>query len=221
MTAAADTLARLQWQQRQHDIAYHADIWALPPARSLTHMTLHQTKYMGALAAVLVGSDAQAVRKILTDAFAITLATANILNQDLREIATGAATMVDLDALGCVLARTEKLGVNVFDHADVLRHYAMTCGKMAKACEAFDHAEDYPSRKILAECNADLCRMLVTLAAARNIDLHGAYQARMAAVEAKSVFNAQIEKTRTDKQAPSAATPRDPSVTRGTIHQHR
>lgn len=220
MTAAA-TLTHLQWQQRQHDIAYHSDIWQLPPQRSLTHMTLHQTKYMGALAAALSTGDAHTARKLITDAFAITLATANILNQDLSAQVTACAPKVgDLGGLGCVLSRVDATKCDVMDAPQVTLRYTTLCGAMAKACEAFDHAEDYPSRKVLADCNADICRLVIALAAARNIDLHAAYQARMAQVEAKSVFNAQIEKTRTDKPA-SAKENAAPDSRRGTIHQHR
>jgi len=223
MTAAA-TLTDLQWQQRQHDIAYHSDIWQLPPQRSLTHMTLHQTKYMGALAVALQANDAHAVRKLVTDAFVITLATANILNQNLSALVTESARSVgDLGGLGCVLSRTHATGCDIMDSASITLRYAALCGAMAKACEAFDHAEDYPSRKVLGDCNADLCRMLIGVAAARNIDLPAAYQARMAQVEAKAVFNQQIEKTRSDK--PTGVIKKDaapaPASTRGTIHQHR
>ena len=222
MTAAA-TLTQLQWQQRQHDIAYHSDISQLPPQRSLTHMTLHQTKYMGALAAALAASDAHTVRKLVTDAFVISLATANILNQDISALMTqDARTVGDLGGLGCVLSRINATGCDVMDAGQVTLRYASLCGTMAKACEAFDHAEDFPSRKVLAECNADICRLVIGLAAARNIDLPAAYQARMTQVEAKSVFNQQIEKTRSDKPpAASKESAAPASHTRGTIHQHR
>lgn len=220
MTAAA-TLTDLQWQQRQHDIAYHSDIWQLPPQRSLTHMTLHQTKYMGGLVAALHANDVHTVRKLVTDAFVITLATANILNQDLSEQVTVDARKVgDLGGLGCVLSRTGATGCDIMDAASITRHYAALCASMAKACEAFDHAEDYPSRKVLAGCNADICRMVIGIAAARNIDLPAAYQARMAQVEAKAVFNQRIEKTRSDKP-PAKDNAAPASSTRGTIHQHR
>lgn len=222
MTAAA-TLTRLQWQQRQHDIAYHGDIWHLPPQHSLTHMTLHQTKYMGALATALVAGDAHAVRKLLTDAFIITLATANILNQDLSAHITAPAPVVgDLGGLGCVLLRGNHVGCDVMHAGEVTVRYAALCGVMAKACEAFDHAEDYPSRATLAACNADICRLVIGLAAVRNIDLPAAYQARMTQVEAKSVFNGQIEKTRADHPA-QGVIKKDAATDnrRGTIHQHR
>lgn len=184
-------------------------------------MTLHQTKYMGALAAALSANDGHAVRKLLTDAFAITLATANILNQDLSAQVTDCAPKVgDLGGLGCVLSRTGAAQCDVFDPQQVALRYATLCGAMTKACEVFDHAEDYPSRKVMATCNADICRLVISLAAARNIDLPSAYQARMAQVEAKAVFNAQIEKTRSDKPV-NAKENAAPDSRRGTIHQHR
>lgn len=224
----ATMFSQLQWQQRQHDIAYHSDIWQLPPQRSLTHMTLHQTKYMAALGRALVTGDQQALSKTLTDAFAITLATANILNQDLATLAAGAPKAQSFGELGCVMLRTGVLPCDAFDSAAVSARYADLCGAMAKACEAFDHAEDYPSRTVMATSNADICRLVVALAAARNVDLSVTYQARIAAVEGRSVFNAQVEKTRSDKPAaaPAARAPEAQkdgagAVTRGTIHQHR
>lgn len=178
-------LHHLQWQQRQHDIAYHSDIWQLPPARSLTHMTLHQAKYLGALSAALGGDDASAIKKTMTDAFIITLATANILNQDMTRY----------------LVATEQL-----DTTAALGRYTQAVGRMAKACEAFDHAEDYPSRAVLAENNAEIFNVVMAIAAAQDIDLRQAYQTRMKAIEAKSVFNHRLgasQKTaRTQAQFP-------------------
>lgn len=178
-------LCHLQRRQRAHDIAYHPDIWQLPPARSLTHMTLHQTKYMGALATALASGDRAAQTRAITDAFVIVLATANLLNQDLSALAA-AAPRGAFAELACAFARAD--GAAAFDPALIITRHAALCGRMAKACEAFDHAEDYPSRKTLADCNAELFRLVVTLAGARNIDLLDAYNTRISAVEAKSIF---------------------------------
>lgn len=194
-------LCDLQHRQRAHDIAYHPDIWQLPPARSLTHMTLHQTKYMGALAAALASGDRAAQTRAITDAFVIVLATANLLNQDLSAL-TSAAPRGGFTELACAFARAD--GMAAFEPGLIVTRHAALCGRMAKACEAFDHAEDYPSRKALAECNAELFRLVVTLAGARNIDLAAAYDARINAVEAKSIFRPAAKETAAPKGTAAA-----------------
>lgn len=197
--AAGHILKALQLRQQAHDDGYHADIRNLLPARSVTHMTLHQTKYMGAMAAALEAGDAAALRRLITDSFVIVLATANILGQDLSAMA---GPQAGLGELGCVWLRTNRAGCDVFDGRQVTLRYAALCGRMAKACEALDHLEDFPSRATLAACNADLLHMVVALAASRNLDLETAYDARIAAVEAKSVFNGFLQQKAAAQRGP-------------------
>jgi hypothetical protein len=76
------SLLELQWMQLTHDERYHKDVVILPLGERVKHMALHMAKYVGYLAE-LEGDDPDRVARILTDAFIITLATANTLNQDL------------------------------------------------------------------------------------------------------------------------------------------
>ena len=99
-----DQLLSLQWTQLKHDEAYHKDIVVLPLAQRIKHMALHNTKYTAHLFEAVETDDQARLIKTLTDAFIISLASANTLNQDLgRELGEAAVTVTSLPALGAAL----------------------------------------------------------------------------------------------------------------------
>ena len=77
-----DDLARLQWEQFEHDEKYHREIARLTVQDRLKHMALHFAKYSGGLAA---GPDEAELRRLVTDIFVIALSSANILNVRLAD----------------------------------------------------------------------------------------------------------------------------------------
>src|SRR5438067_1321862 len=129
-------LRKLQAAQYRHDQAAHMDIAGLAVPQRVTHFTLHFSKYVGQLAHATRKTDDPLIQKVVTDSFVIALAAANAMNVDLqRRIEEGLyrsdLTELDSDGEGTLDA--------------VLLRYAEVVGKMAKACEALDHMEDYPT----------------------------------------------------------------------------
>lgn len=179
----------LQWEQLKHDESYHKDIVILPLAARLTHMVLHNTKYTSHfLSAVDVG-DSKLFEKTLLDAFVISLASANALNQDLgAAVIDSVGDASSLKDAGTLLAKN--LLRDGSDHLWLARTFAQHNGKLAKACESFDHIEgDVPFRKWMLEANCSLFKAIVAEADARGMDLLPLYRGRMREIEAKSIFD--------------------------------
>jgi hypothetical protein len=102
-SAAASRLYDLQVEQLAHDESFHKDVVILPLADRIKHMALHNAKYVGYLLDAIDAGD-DGVQAVLTDAFIITLATANTLNQDLGRALEGAGGQdADLKSLGASL----------------------------------------------------------------------------------------------------------------------
>ena len=133
-------LLDLQWTQLSHDERYHKDVVLLPLGERMKHMALHMAKYVGYVAEI-DGDDPERVARILTDAFIITLATANTLNQDLARDLDAPAGEFDLTGTGQQLAHD--LGTTN-DVSGLLRAFARYAGALAKACESLDHMERFP-----------------------------------------------------------------------------
>ena len=176
--SARDDILDLQRKQLRHDEGYHQDILMLDTARRVKHMTFHNAKYSGRFIAALEDGDENLFARTLTDAFIISLATANIFAQDLGNGLP--ADMRSLPALGAELARRSNTTTSFS------RTYASLAGEMAKACESLDHLEDYPFRTKLTDCNASIFKAVLAEATVRQMDISAAYTARIAEVEAAS-----------------------------------
>lgn len=185
---STSSLLDLQWAQLTHDERYHKDIIVLPLGDRVRHMALHMAKYAGNIAEI-EGDDPQRVARILTDAFVITLATANALNQDLgQEVCGGGPT--DLQRLGQTLA-SDFGGSN--DLTGLLRPFARHAGALAKACESLDHVESYPFREAMKSSNLALFKLVVSAAAVRALDLDALYKDRMREIEMRSIFDSRLQ----------------------------
>src|SRR6266542_1028077 len=104
MTVREQFLA-FQWAQLKHDESYHKDVVVLPLAQRIKHMALHNAKYTAYLFEAVETNDKARLTKTLTDAFIITLASANTLNQNLGvELGAGAEISPSLPAFGATLA---------------------------------------------------------------------------------------------------------------------
>lgn len=84
--SVADFVYQLQLEQLRHDESFHKDVVLLPLAERVKHMALHNGKYV---AYFFEAADAERFAAVLTDAFIITLATANTINQDLGKAVAG------------------------------------------------------------------------------------------------------------------------------------
>ena len=106
---------------------------------SVIHMSLHNAKYSARFVAAHEDNDEDLHRNTLTDAFIISVATANALTYDLRKcIPIEMSNLDSLVAVGTALGNAKRS--NLTFH----RRYAAEVGQMAKACESLDHLENYP-----------------------------------------------------------------------------
>lgn len=185
---ASSPLLDLQWTQLLHDERYHKDVVLLPLGERVKHMALHMAKYVGYLADI-DGNDAERVSRILIDAFIITLATANTLNQDLGRDLGALAADFDLRTAGQEFAG--ELGTTN-DVSGLLRSFARQAGALAKACESRDHMESFPFRTAMRESNLGLFKRVVAAAAAHSLDLTALYAVRLRMVEERSIFDAHL-----------------------------
>ena len=188
------SLLRMQIVQLRHDELYHKDVVIMPFGERVKHMALHMAKYTGALAEALDAGDDARIDRVLTDAFIITLATANTLNQDLgREMGNGENGNSSLAALG--FAAAHELG-RADDRLWLLKMFARYGGALAKACESLDHLESFPFRDSMRESNLNLFKLVLAEASARQMDLEHRYEMRLQQVEARSIFNDVWRSTR-------------------------
>jgi len=183
MNARSDILA-LQRAQLQHDAAYHQDILVLDTARRAKHMALHNAKYTGRFVAAVEDGDSELFGRTLTDAFIISVATANTFSQDIgAELLPEFGECVSLQDLG------ERLFHNRGNESSFVREYAIHTGNMAKACESLDHLEDFPFRSQIVAANLGIFEAIVAEASVRRIDVTEAYSERISEVESKSPRN--------------------------------
>ncbi|MCW3474693.1 hypothetical protein [Limobrevibacterium gyesilva] len=183
-----DQLLALQWTQLKHDEAYHKDVVILPLAQRIKHMALHNAKYTAHLFEVAETGDEARLIKTLTDAFIISLASANTLNQDLGgELGEAAVAATSLPALGADL--TVELARSDADPLWLVRAFARQNGQLAKACESWDHLESVPFRDLMRSCNVAILKAVLVEASARELDLAEAYRARIREVETRSIFD--------------------------------
>jgi hypothetical protein len=186
--ALASRLYDLQVEQLAHDESFHKDVVILPLADRIKHMALHNAKYVGYLVDAIDAGDDGRVQAVLTDAFIITLATANTLNQDLGQALEEAGGQdTDLKSLGGSLA--DDLGRRADDPFGFVKAYARATGKLAKACESWDHMEDVPYVAIMRASNIDIFKLVVAEAALRSFDLEGLFRARLRFIERRSIFH--------------------------------
>jgi hypothetical protein len=182
-----DQLLALQWSQLKHDEAYHKDVVILPLAERIKHMALHHAKYTGHFIDAIDASDMARLSKTLTDAFIITLASANTLNQDLGNELAAIGETESLQAAGEQLA--DILPRNASDPLWIVRQFARHNGQLAKICESWDHLEPVPFREGMKACNLVLLQTVLADCAGRAIDIAVAYKSRIRIVETRSIFD--------------------------------
>jgi hypothetical protein len=123
-------LRKMQSAQRLHDELFHPEIAHLDISRRIAHLTLHLAKYCGNIRAASLGGDENRYRKAVVDAAIIAASAATALH-------------IDLSMYGVPSASEDS-----FEFEDTM---VISVGKLAKAVEALDHVEDFPSRKIFNE----------------------------------------------------------------------
>lgn len=179
----ADFIYELQLEQLKHDENFHKDVVILPLAERVKHMALHNGKYV---AYFFEAADAKRFAAVLTDAFIITLATANTLNQDLGKA---------LDEEWAPIAGLLEVPPPQPEGRDAfIRAYAISAGSLAKACESWDHLEMAPFNTMMRESNLSLFKLVVGYAAALKLDIVENYRDRLRFIEQRSIFHRSLVK---------------------------
>jgi hypothetical protein len=187
-SALASRLYEFQVEQLAHDEAFHKDVLLLPLADRIKHMALHNAKYVGYFVDALDAGEDGRFQAVLTDAFIISIATANMLNQDLGQaFAESSGQEVDLKSLGAALA--ESVGRPADDPFAFVKAYARVVGQLAKACESWDHMEDLPYVAMMRTSNIELFKLIAAEAALRSLDLEALFRARLRVIERRSIFH--------------------------------
>ena len=194
-SAPGSRLYDLQVEQLAHDEACHKDIVILPIADRIKHMALHNAKYVGYFVDAVDAGDEGRFEAVLTDAFIITLATANTLNQDLGRVLEGTCGQ-DLDLKGLGTSSLDELGQLADAPFGFVKAYARAAGRLAKACESWDHMEDMPQVALMHASNIDLVKLVTAEAVLRSLDLESLFRARLRAVERRSIFHTSLRSGR-------------------------
>jgi len=179
---ATDLLPDLQWHQLVHDEDYHKDIAAMSPAMRMKHFALHMAKYGAYLLDASERGDDALTGRALVDAFAIVLAIANTLGQDLA---------------GDLSARNQEDLAG--QSPDIWRSFVKETGVLAKACESLDHIEDIAFKVMMKQANAGLAVAILRGADQQAIRLVEAYKVRLREVETRSPFDAFIQQRRSGR----------------------
>ena len=185
-------LLSLQWSQYQHDYAYHREIVSLPLYRRISHMALHYAKYTSYFLSSILHKDLDFLSLTLADTFAISLATANTLNQNIgQEMESIADNLSSITELGCFLV--QELPRDNDDIYWIAHQTATFTAQIAKACESLDHIESLPFRENMKSANISIFKTVLAEASARDMNLEELYHSRMREVEKKSIFDHQLQ----------------------------
>lgn len=189
---AAKSLRDYQLAQRNHDIAFHRDVFYRSSSDRLRHYCLHFAKYVGRLArAPPEGEElAKVLKATVVDATIICLALSDVLNVDLDEQLEGAfgkpakpgaggwASIIDV-------SRSE-MGI------EKLREFALhrggeATGDLCKVAESLDHIEALDPRTALTEGLIAWLSLVIVCSQHLKIDLFGEVEARWREIEKKRV----------------------------------
>ncbi len=188
----SEELFQLQLEQFRHDEVYHREISRLSVHQRLNHMALHFSKYTGQIAEICQTRDDALLQRAITDAFIISLCSANTLNMRIADQIEGCemASISDLVDLGAVLAKRGE--VENFNPLWFLKSMAIPTGRMAKGCESVDHLEPFPFNERIKESVVDICKTILIAASLRNLDLASAVRTRLAGVKEKLIFHGHL-----------------------------
>jgi hypothetical protein len=105
------------------------------------------------------------------------------------------------DFMICILSMANLLNVNLSEIDTQLIESSMLAmiGKMAKACEALDHIEPFPSHEVLIAELKNLYCYLLKMCHSNNLDLHKSIVNRWNDIEQKSIFNSHLETNRANQ----------------------
>ncbi|HSU72335.1 MAG TPA: hypothetical protein VLJ21_00620 [Candidatus Binatia bacterium] len=171
-------LYRMQTRQREHDVRFHPDIYGGEVNHRVAHYCYHYAKYLGRIAALLKQQPdelawRETLKKILTDAFIITLAASDALNIEFEE-------------------PKERMVQEQFPlrkaTEDLLYDFAIAQSIIAKALDSHDHMESYAIGDELRKGTREVMRVLLVTADRVGLNLESTTFLRWKEVEAKRIL---------------------------------
>jgi hypothetical protein len=159
-----DEYQRIQWK---HDELYHPEILYLGPVRRMSHVALHLMKYLGSF--VSSPSLTLVETKAFIDSFIMVVSASNLLDISLSEYWSHNELQDSSEGF--------------------ITTYVKLLSKLAKACDAADHVEDFPIRQVWIESISQLFLLLLHKAENDRIDLISDSCKRLKQVEDKRPLN--------------------------------
>lgn len=150
-------ILELQMRQYCHDEIYHTDIMHLGTQGRIKHLVLHFAKYIAKLNCPQ-GFDSS---KIIGDIFICCLSLANLLDVTIIINDDNISQNSNCEGLLIILAY------------------------MAKAAEALDHVESYPSRTVIEEQVNILATYILQIGKRKNLDIYALINKRWHEIESK------------------------------------
>ncbi len=189
---APKSLRELQRAQRDHDQAFHRDVFQRSSPDRVRHYCLHYGKYVGRLARAPPSGDEleAALKSTLTDAMIITLAFSDVLNVDLDEqleAAFGKPSKAGLSGwtASIDISKSRMTPPETRDYA--FEKGALATGDLCKVAESLDHIESFDPRSRLIEGLIAWLALLLVSSSHLNFDLVQAVEARWKEIERKRV----------------------------------
>jgi hypothetical protein len=168
------SLQQLQSGQLRHDSLAHQDIFNLVLPSRLTHFTLHFAKYQAGLYSSISNGAKATRRRLITDSMIIALAAANGMKVDLKTNVGRSISTHDNHWTRCSTTPS---------FSDLVGYYIETVGRMAKACEALDHLENFPAREVLERSVVELTLTIIVMSQVDNFDLCASIEKRWSEIE--------------------------------------
>ena len=159
--ALAEELKAYQLLQMEHDKIYHSEIVVLGISRRMSHVVLHLIKYLDPLCST--PSTCSSNKKAFIDSFIMIISASNTL---------GIPLFFNLE-----IEETNNNGVGF------ISEYIQILAKLAKACEATDHQEDYPIRAVWNNNIKSFFCLLLNESKVRKINILEEAKNRLASVE--------------------------------------
>lgn len=160
LSLTREHLVEQQVHQEKHDKFAHFDVFSLPRADRLKHLTLHLAKYIGRLC----DADDSQVRNTIVDAFLITISIINSVEGDLGQTKLPQPSNAEI----------------------IIQRWAPAVGRIAKACEAADHLEWLDYRSEITSAALDLLANIIQDAEAVNLDLELTSNKRRSEIQVKA-----------------------------------
>jgi len=168
MLVSSEELISYQSLQMKHDGKYHHEILVLGTSGRMNHIALHLMKYLATLSSLPVSDSTN--KRAFIDSFIMTVSACNLLGISLEKQ---------------VLSNE----VVPYTSESFIEQYIIILGKIAKACEATDHQEDYPIRSTWNESIRSFIDLLFHESTSRKVSLLEEASSRLAAVERKNPLN--------------------------------